>query len=141
VAFVIQIALANASQPKLRPEYTLAATLVLLAVVVIGLAIPVRRSTREGSRHRVDPFYATRVVILGKASALAGALLSGAGLGFLLELFVRSGMPSGDAYLRAGLGLAASVTLLVAGLVAEWLCTVPPDDGDADASPPGSVES
>lgn len=137
---VLQSALAALGHAKLRPEYTLAVTLVLVGAAAIALAIPVRRATRGNPAHRVDPFYATRVVVLAKASALGGALLSGAGLGFVLELLVRSGEPGADVFLRALAMFGGGVALLVAGLVAEYLCTVPKDaDDDSDPGPMASA--
>jgi hypothetical protein len=132
----LQSVLAAMSQPKLRPEYTLAVTVVLIGIAAVALAIPVRRATRGNPAHRVDPFYATRVVVLAKASAIAGALLTGLGAGLLLELVVRSGEPVADMFLRAASVAGAGVLLLIAGLVAEWLCTVPKDaDDDHGAGP------
>lgn len=136
--FVLQLALAASSIAKLRPEYTLAITLVFIAVLVIALALPVRRATRGKDRRRVDPFYATRVVVLAKASALGGALLAGVGAGFLLELLVRSGAPTTDSYLRAGATFVSALILLIAGLVAEHLCTVPPSDDENGKGPQGA---
>lgn len=129
-AVVLQSVLAALGLAKLRPEYTLAITLVLIAAAAITLAVPVRRATRGNPAHRVDPFYATRVVVLAKASAIGGALLSGAGLGLVIELVLRSGAPGTDAYLRVFSVLGGGVALLIGGLVAELLCTVPKDGGD-----------
>jgi hypothetical protein len=126
---VLQSVLAALGLPKLRPEFTLAITLVLIAAAAVTLAIPVRRATRGNPAHRVDPFYATRVVVLAKASAIGGALLSGAGLGLVIELVLRSGAPGADAYLRVFSVLGGGVALLIGGLVAELLCTVPKDGG------------
>ncbi|MBX3195355.1 MAG: DUF3180 family protein [Schumannella sp.] len=142
-AFALQGLLAAVGLPKFRPEYTLAVTLVLVGVAALLLALPVRRAVRGAPAHRVDPFYATRVVVLAKASALAGALLGGAGAGLLAELLVRAGAPGADAYLRAGSVLAGGAVLLAAGLIAEHWCTVPKDSDDDPAaasdsgSPPG----
>jgi hypothetical protein len=133
---VLQSLLAAMSQPKLRPEYTLAVTVVLIGVAAVLLALPVRRATRGNPAHRVDPFYATRVVVLAKASAIAGALLSGAGAGLLLELVARSGEPGAEMFLRAASVAAGGVVLLIAGLVAEWLCTVPKDADDDPGTGP-----
>ena len=136
--FFVQMILASVSQPKLRPEYTLAITLVFIAVLVIALAVPIRRATRSKVRRHIDPFYATRVVVLAKASSLVGALLSGVGAGFVIELLLRSGSPSTDAFLRAFATLGSAVVLLVAGLVAERLCTVPPGPDDHGDGPHGA---
>jgi hypothetical protein len=133
---VLQSLLAAMSQPKLRPEYTLAVTVVLIGIAAVLLALPVRRATRGNPAHRVDPFYATRVVVLAKASAIAGALLTGLGTGLLLELLVRSGEPMADMFLRAASVAGGGVLLLIAGLVAEWLCTVPKDVDDDPGSGP-----
>lgn len=137
VGLLVQVGLAALNMPKLRPEYSLALTLLLVAAAAIALAVPVRRSTRGNPLHRVDPFYATRVVGLAKASAIGGALIAGVGLGFVVELALRSGGPGADAYLRVGSVLLGGLALLAGGLIAEFLCTVPPPkDDDPDAGPP-----
>ncbi len=130
LGILLQLALAAGSQPKFRPEYSLAVTLALIGVIVVALALPVRRVVR--GRGRVDPFYATRVVLLAKASALAGALLAGVGAGLLIELLLRSTAPGDDTVARTLAALGGAVVLLVGGLVGEWFCTVPPADPDDD---------
>lgn len=127
--FLVQLALAALGVQKLLPAFTLAITLVLIAIVVVALAVPIRRATRGTARGRVDPFYATRVVLLAKASAAAGALLSGAAVGLLVELLVRP-VSATEALWRMLAMLVASVLVLVGGLVAETLCIVPPDDDE-----------
>lgn len=145
-AIVLQVALAAASQPKLRPEFVLAATLVLIAAVVVLLAVPVRRATRStGRRRTVDPFYATRVVLLGKASALAGALLTGAAAGLIVELLLRPAA-EGGLLVRMLAMLGGSIALAAAGLIAEWMCTIPPTGPEDEVGPPpldpaGGLES
>ena len=142
VGLLTQLALASLSLPRLRPEFTLVATLILVAILVVVLALPVRRSTRGAGRAPVDPFFATRVVVLAKATAIAGALLTGAAAGLLIDLLGRAGTATGDSFLRVGLTLAGSAVVVVASLVAEWMCTVPPVDPDDDSvGPSGSVEA
>ncbi|TXK19060.1 DUF3180 family protein [Homoserinibacter sp. GY 40078] len=136
VGFLVQIGLGALGLSKLLPELTLSATLLLIAVIVVALAIPIRRATRGRVRRPVDPFYATRVVLLAKASAVAGALVGGAGLGLLVELLIRP-VSATDAVWRTVATLVAGVVLLVAGLVAETLCIVPPDDDEKQ--PPGGA--
>lgn len=128
VGFLAQRALGAVGVQKLLPEFTLAITLVLIAVIVVALAVPVRRATRDAGR-RVDPFYATRVVLLAKACSVAGALLAGAAAGMVIELLARPVSVS-EGLWRMSAMLVAAIVVLVAGLVAEALCVVPPDDDE-----------
>lgn len=130
VGFLLQIALAAASLPKLRVEYTFAVTIALIAFVIVVIAVPVYRATHGPLRRPVDSLYATRVVALAKASSLAGSLISGLGLGLCLDLLIRSSTTTGDLVARDLATLGAAVLLLAAGLVAEFLCRVPPQDDD-----------
>jgi len=135
--FLVQIGLAAAGSPKFTPYYTLALSLVFIAAIVVALAIPIRRATRGKVRTRIDPFYATRVVLLAKASSIAGAVIAGTAFGLLLELLVRSGGLNSDGLLQTLATLGGAIALLTAGLVGEFFCTVPqpPDDPDADRTP------
>ncbi|MBN9140571.1 MAG: DUF3180 family protein [Micrococcales bacterium] len=132
-AVALQLGLAAVGLSKLVPQVTLSATLVLIAVVVIVLALPVRRATRgparEGAPRRVDPFYATRVVLISKASAVAGALLGGAALGFVVELLIRPVNMASSVWAAAAM-LVGGILLMVAGLLAESWCALPPDDDE-----------
>lgn len=137
LGILVQAGLAAMNMPKLRPEFSLAVTLVLIGAAAIALAVPVRRATRGNPQYRVDPFYATRVVAIAKAAALGGALIGGVGLGLVIEIAIRSGAPGADAYLRVFSVLGGGIALLVGGLVAEFLCTVPPPpDDDPGSGPP-----
>lgn len=139
--FLVQTALAAASLPKYQPEYALALSLLFIAGIAIALAVPIHQATRASVPTRIDPFHATRVVLFAKASSIAGALLTGAAVGLLAELVTRSGGLNTDALLRSLAVLGGAIAVLVAGLVSEFLCTVPPDDDDRGAgSPPGSLE-
>ena len=114
------------------PPITLEISLVIIALAVIGMAIPVRRRITGKRREPLDPFYAVRVAVLAKASALTGAILLGAGVGVLLVLLGRPVMP-GWGLLTPAIGLAlCSLVLVVAGLIAEWMCVLPPEDPDAE---------
>lgn len=137
--FLVQVALASGGLQRYRPEYALALSLLFLAGIVIALAVPIRRATRGTTRTRIDPFHATRVVLFAKASSIAGALLTGAAAGLLAEVLVRSGGVNTDSLLRTLAVLVGSIALLVAGLVGEWLCTVPPSDDDREPEPTGTV--
>lgn len=127
LAFATDLALAMRGEPVLVPPLSLAVGLVLIAALLVALAWPVRRAAK-GER-RIDPFYATRVVVLAKASALAGALLLGGAGGILTYLLSRAVVPIGSTLTAAGT-LVAAVILLIAALVAEHFCALPPDDDE-----------
>jgi arginine exporter protein ArgO len=125
----VETALAASGRPVLIPPFTLAIALVLIGVIIVVMAWPVRRVARGSRTARVDPFYATRVVMLAKASSLGGALLAGGGLGMAGYLLSRSVPPVDSVAMAVGTALGA-IFLLVAGLVAEHWCMIPPEDDD-----------
>ena len=132
VGFLGEFAAASSGLAVFVPPLTLPITLVAVAIIVVAFAVPIRRAVRGRSSRRIDPFQATRIVVLAKACGLSGALLTGAGLGILLFIFTRDVLPASNAVLLTALGTAGAVVLLVAGLVAEFFCTLPPDDKDDD---------
>ena len=135
VALLLQLALGASGLSKLVPQVTLSVTLVLIAVIVVALALPVRRATRSTEKRHVDPFYATRVVLIAKASAVTGALLGGGGVGVLVELLGRPVSAVGTVWSAVAM-LVAAALVLAAGLVAESWCAVPPED---DEKPSGGA--
>lgn len=152
LAGLVQTALAGSGRAVLVAPVTLPIALAAIGAIVIVLALPIRRMTRGPRRGAaaaqtataarpggdpVDPFYATRVVMLAKASALTGALLSGVGAGMLVYLLSRSVVPGVGSVASAALGLVGAIALLVCGLVAEHMCRIPPRDEDDD--PPRST--
>ncbi|WP_246140049.1 DUF3180 family protein [Protaetiibacter larvae] len=137
-AFLLQLGLGALGYSKLVPQLSLSVTLAVIAVVVVALAVPIRRATRSTVKRRVDPFYATRVVLIAKASSITGSLLAGGAAGVLVELLVRPVSASSSVWSAVAM-LVAALLLLAAGLVAESLCTVPPDDDERH--PPGTAAS
>jgi hypothetical protein len=126
--FVLEVALAAAGQPVMIPPYTLAVTLVAAAVIVVVLAVPIRRAIRGTSATRINPFRAMRVVVLAKASSLVGALIAGFSAGVLVFLLTRPVVADVGSLWPGIVAALAGAVLLVAGLVAERLCTLPPDE-------------
>ena len=133
LAWLVQLGLAASGRPVVIPPTTLGVALALIGVVIVTMAWPVRRVARRRPGARGDPFYATRVVMLAKASSLAGALLGGAGVGVLAYLLTRSVLPAVSSIAMAVIAAVGAILLLVAGLVAEHWCTIPPDDDDEQA--------
>lgn len=140
-AWLLETALAASGRAVLLPPVTLAIALVLIGAIVVIMALPVRRVSRRVQGAKVDPFYATRVVMLAKASSLSGALLAGVGLGIAFYLLGRSVLPGVGSITMAFACAAGAILLLVAGLVAEHMCTIPPDDeANNDGRPnPGGI--
>jgi len=130
VGFLLEFGAAATGIAILIPPLSLPVTLVVIAAIVVGFAIPIRRATRGNSKTMIDPFRAMRVAVLAKASSLSGALLAGWGLGILVYLVTRSVLPASSAIWLAVAATVGGVVLLVAGLVAEHLCTLPPPEDD-----------
>lgn len=127
--YLMNVVLAMRGLAVLVAPVSLAVALALIAILLVAFAWPVRRAAK-GER-RIDPFFATRVVVLAKASALAGALLAGAAAGILLYLLSRAVVPLGSS-LTAGATVVAAVALVIAALVAEHWCSLPPDEPTDD---------
>jgi uncharacterized membrane protein len=128
VGFLVELAATAWSAPIIVPPVTLPLALVLIAVILVSLAWPIRQATRGRATKRVDPFRAMRVALLAKASSLSSALLLGVGLGIVVFILTRSVVPAVTSlWLAIGMALGA-VILLAGGLVAEHFCTLPPDD-------------
>lgn len=147
VVWALQVWLTSGGSATLIPSLPFGITLLLIGVVTIVLAWPVRRYTqavrkaqdaadrrddtpewREVSRRRVDPQRATLALALAKASSLGGSIFSGGCAATVLWLSSRTvvgaGMPLSIA------ALVCALLLLVAGLLAESWCVLPPDDSE-----------
>ena len=127
---LLQLILAAAGTAAASTPFTLALSLAVIGVLVIVFAVPVRRAVRDRGKHHVDPFYATRVVILAKASSIAGSLLLGATSAIVVYLLTRTVIAAVGSIFTSGAAVAGSIVLLVCGLVAENMCSLPPDDED-----------
>jgi hypothetical protein len=136
LAWFAQAALAASGNAIIIPPLTLGIALALIGVVIVVMAVPVRRVARRVEGARVDPFYATRVVVLAKASSLSGALLGGAGVGIAGFLLSRSVVPGVGSITLAIVATVGAVVLLTGGLVAEHMCTIPPEDDERGTGGP-----
>ena len=112
--------------------------LVVMAGVVIWLARPVRRYLQGRSTVPLDPLQAARTVVLAQAAALTGAASAGWFVGQLaIVLRDLSLVANQERVLPLLLMLLASLTLAVAGMVAQRWCRI---DRDDDEPPPDGAD-
>lgn len=130
VGFVTDTLLTSTGRATFSPAASLPTILALLGVVIVVLAVPVYRATRRRGARRIDPFRALRIAMLAKASSLVGAAATGFGIGLLAFLLSRPVTPSIGSMGSIIATIVCGVVLVVAGLVAEQLCTIRKDDDD-----------
>jgi hypothetical protein len=128
--YLIQLGIVASGDPMLLPPLSLPITLLAIGVIVVLLALPIRRAVRGTSKARIDPFRAMRTAVLAKACSLSGALLAGAGVGLLLFVLTRTVLPGLDPVWLTSAAAAGGVLLMVGGLIAEFFCMLPPPEDD-----------
>jgi Protein of unknown function (DUF3180) len=136
---LLQFILAATGAAVASTPFSLALSLAGIGVIVLIFAIPVRRAVRDRDNHQVDPFYATRVLVLAKASSIAGSLLFGATSAILIYLLSRAVIAAVGSIFTSGASVLGSIVLLVCGLVAENMCSIPPDDDDRGDKVPAAA--
>ena len=140
---------ARQGHPVFIAPASLAFTLPAIAILLLAMAWPIVRYRRAinaavkakaaGSAaaapgnpiKRVDPFYAVRVLLLAKASALTSSVILGWQVGVLIYLFSRPAQAA-DSLARTIGAAAGSAILLVVALIVERMCRLP---NDAPESP------
>jgi hypothetical protein len=136
VGYVLDQVLTSSGRATFTPAVTLPILLVLLALLVLALAIPIRRATTGRSTAPVDPFRAVRVAMLAKASSVVGAAFTGFAGGLALFLVTRPVTPSVGSWATVIATIVCGVILVAASLVAEHLCTIRKDDDDEQPGGP-----
>lgn len=134
--FLADLVATKAGMPTIIPPLSLGITLLFVALVVFAVSLPIRRVTRGHAGPIRDPFWAARVVVFAQACAIAGAVLAGVTGGILAFVFWRAAPVETSTLIPTIFAFGASVALLVAGLLAEFFCVLPPDDHDHDAGDP-----
>lgn len=130
LAYLLEVGLVASGRPTLIPPFTLALSMAAIGAIDLALGWPIRQTLSGKRVGRLDPFRAMRVVLLAKATTLVGALVGGASLGITIHLVGRPVIASGDDITRALLALLASAFAVVAGIVVEQWCKIPPGDPD-----------
>jgi H+/Cl- antiporter ClcA len=108
--------------------------LILVAALVGALAYATHQRIQV-RRERIEPQRAVALLVLGKASALAGALVAGGYFGFALMFLARlDAAAPRDRVIRSAVAIVAGIVLCIMGLLLERACKVPTEpDEDADA--------
>jgi hypothetical protein len=139
VVWLIEVLLVSVGEPMLVPPRTWSAALVILGGAIMALAWPIRSWVQGNTTGSiVDPFYATRVVLLAKSMSVGGAGVMGGALGILVFLVSRPVL-SPDGLWLSGAAVVGAIVLMVGGMVAERWCTLPPgtSEGDTLVAPEG----
>jgi hypothetical protein len=112
---------------------TLALSTALIAVILLGLAVPIWKYKRSVTKALttskplpVNPFYAVRVLLLSKAAAITGAMFIGWHAGVLVKQLTAPVVVN-DATTPNITALVAASLLLIVGLVVEQICKLPSD--------------
>lgn len=131
VAFLaVRLLVANGMAIPASPT-NLLITLTAIAIILLALSVPIWRyksalkeSTAKTRPKRVDPFYAVRVLLLSKASAITGSVFIGWHVG---ALFAQLSLPVSftSALMQNSFGLLASLILTAAATIAEQICRLP----------------
>ena len=115
-------------------------TMPLIGIAVVIATWPIYRyrkaveSYTQGPRPaRPNPFYALRVLVFSRATALAGTVFVGWHVGALVWLTVFSVAPSGPVQVTS-LGILSSLAMLAGGLVGQQFCRAPKGGSGEEAA-------
>ncbi|MEY4458645.1 MAG: hypothetical protein RIS25_1238 [Actinomycetota bacterium] len=133
VGYVLDHILVSNGGSVYAVPWSFTATLAMFAVVIVVLGFGVRRSLTPGSVFRELRGSAVTVLRAAKAMAVAGAFEVGYLTGFVVFMLTRPVVPEFAVPPAVG-GAVASVLVVIAALIAERFCEVPPTDSDTDTS-------
>jgi hypothetical protein len=124
------------------PAWPVIVVIALLAIGVVAAAWPIRQWNAGRRDRAINPLRAARTVALAKASSLTGALMTGVWGAFAIVTLPRLEFAAQPGRAVAvALAVLASLALLVAGVLAERWCRIPPEDDGSEGvrAPDGSV--
>ncbi|WP_430592045.1 DUF3180 domain-containing protein [Humidisolicoccus flavus] len=141
LGFAFEQMLSGSGRTVYVPPLAMSIALLAVAALSLGIAWPVRQQSRGKNRRRVHYRQAMNALVLAKASSIVGSLFLGAAGGFVLYFSTRVVVP-GEPLTLSIVAAAASLVLIVAGLIAESWCVVPPDDENTaqGKASPGNAE-
>lgn len=106
-----------------------------IAEAIAGNMLRARIHRRPGTRP-VQPLVAARAVLVAKASALAGAIMTGVWAGLLMHALPRAGeiTAAGSDSLAGGVGMLCALGLVAGALWLEHCCRTPDDDAGDESN-------
>jgi uncharacterized protein DUF3180 len=102
--------------------------LLFFAAAIIGGSAYLTRRTVRRDRFALAPHQAVNRLVLGKASALVGALLTGCYLGYAVAQLGVDNPASVARLWRSSLAALGAALVTAAALLLEQACRVPPDE-------------
>lgn len=108
--------------------------LALLGLIVLLLALQVHKYANTDPKKRphsfINPTVAVYTLVLSKALGLAGAALAGWYGGQIVMSVAHIEAPFyHDAVVECAVAAAVAIADMVIGIIGEWLCQLPPDEG------------
>lgn len=104
---------------------------LLVVAALVGAIAWTTHQQIQVRRERVEPQRAVAFLVLGKASALGGALVAGGYLGYALSFVARfEAAGPRERVIHALVAVVGGVALMVAGLLLERACRVPSDEDE-----------
>jgi hypothetical protein len=106
---------------------------LFLITVLVGVIAYSTHQRIHVRRQRIEPQRAVAFLVLGKASALAGALVAGGYLMYALMFITRlDAVAPRDRVIKSAIAAVAGIALTVAGLLLERACRVPKSDDEEE---------
>lgn len=119
----------NSSVNVLGSSWIVPVILGLLGVLVLVLAWTVRKYAK-GELKDIEPRRAFTTLVLAKSLSIAGSALTGWYIGQILVVIPRADSPYySEIMLECGISAGLGLFDVIAGIVAEWWCQLPPNEG------------
>lgn len=119
----------NSSVNVLGSSWVVPVILGLLGILVLVLAWTVRRYAK-GELKDIDPRRAFNTLVAAKSLSIAGAVLAGWYVGQLVVVLPRGDSPYySEVILECAVSAGIGCFDVIAGIVAEWWCQLPPNEG------------
>ena len=101
--------------------------LVLVAAILVGTARSTRRSIRQ-RQGAISPHHAVNRLVLARACAYVGSLMAGAYAGYAVSWFGVNSDLAAQRVISSAIAGVSGLLVVLAGLLLERACRVPPED-------------